>query len=281
MKLSRRSLLWLPVGALLLVLLAVEVVQRSQSNLALNQHRAELVTRANDARAVLERELYPAIYVTVGLSSYIVNREGAVDEQELRGWLSNLFTESRYLRNIAIAPDNRISLVYPLAENQSVLGLYYPDLPLQWPVVQTLMNTRQPLLQGPIPLVQGGQGLIYRIPVFIDNDYWGLVSTVIDAERLFVVLEQYSVSSQLSIKLLMSGEGAGQTPFWRSAVAPASVEVAVPLELQGIEWLVQVSAPTQSGWLDNTYRWLGWSLAWFLAAFIYIWAHSTLRRQSV
>lgn len=281
MKFTRRSSFWLPVSTLIFALFVVEVVQQSQSNLALNQHRADLVTRANDARAVLERELYPAIYVSVGLSSYIVNRSGSVDEQELTGWLSNLFTESRYLRNIAIAPDNRISLVYPLAENQAILGLYYSDVPQQWLVVQTLMNTRQPQLQGPINLVQGGQGLIYRIPVFIDDEYWGLVSTVIDAERLLSLLEQYSAASQLSISLRVAGDGADQTPFWRSGMSSGSFEVAVPLELQGIEWLVQVSAPTQSGWLDNTYRWLGWSLALVFSAFMYFWVHSTLRRQSV
>ena len=33
-----------------------------------------------------------------------------------------------------------------------------------------------------VKLVQGGTGIVYRVPVFIDDAYWGLLSTVIDSE---------------------------------------------------------------------------------------------------
>ena len=33
-------------------------------------------------------------------------------------------------------------------------------------------------------LVQGGTGLIYRVPVFVGDQYWGILSTVIDIPSL-------------------------------------------------------------------------------------------------
>lgn len=281
MLITRRSIILLPVLVLTGLLVISEVIYRAQRAVALNIHRSELVTRASDVRAVLERELYPTIYIAVGLSSYIINRNGQVDERELEGWLSTLFTESRYLRNIAIAPDNRISLVYPLAENRAVLGLSYPEIPSQWPVVQALMAAREPLLQGPIPLVQGGQGLVYRIPVYIENNYWGLVSTVIDADRLFGVLEQYSVNSQLSIKLIPRSSDATAEAFWRSTLPMSTVVADVPLEIEGVAWTLCVSAPAQSGWLDNRYRYLGWALALAMSLVVYLLLHSSLTRRLV
>ncbi len=45
------------------------------------------------------------------------------------------------------------------------------------------------VLTGPVPLVQGGQGLVGRFPVFTGNDsdrrFWGLISAVVDIDRLY------------------------------------------------------------------------------------------------
>ncbi len=41
-------------------------------------------------------------------------------------------------------------------------------------------------MQGPINLAQGGRGLAYRIPVYINNnqEYWGLISSIINIDKL-------------------------------------------------------------------------------------------------
>jgi sensor domain CHASE-containing protein len=46
------------------------------------------------------------------------------------------------------------------------------------------------VLAGPVDLLQGGQGFIGRFPVFVDDadgedHLWGLVSAVVDVERLY------------------------------------------------------------------------------------------------
>ena len=64
MLITRRSIILLPVLVLAGLLVISEVIYRAQRAIALNEHRSELVTRASDARAVLERELYPAMYGT-------------------------------------------------------------------------------------------------------------------------------------------------------------------------------------------------------------------------
>ncbi|MBS7691187.1 CHASE domain-containing protein [Pseudomonas lalucatii] len=93
---------------------------------------------------------------------------------ELQPWLDGLLRQGRHIRNIGLAPGNRIAFVYPLAGNERALGLYYPDQPQQWPAVQRLIASRAPGLDGPLQLVQGGRGLIYRVPVFLgDDSYWG------------------------------------------------------------------------------------------------------------
>ena len=65
---------------------------------------------------------------------------GQIDPQELQPWLEGLFRQGRYIRNIGLAPDNRISFIYPLLGNEAALGLYYPDQPRQWPTVQRIID---------------------------------------------------------------------------------------------------------------------------------------------
>ncbi|WLD57851.1 PAS domain S-box protein [Salinispirillum sp. LH 10-3-1] len=279
MFLSLRTVVWAPLVFAAFGILLVELVNGSRSAVAKNQKQSELISRASDARAVLERELYPSIYIGFGISSYVVNRRGAVDYDEMQSWLSTLFGESKYLRNIALAPDNRIALVYPLEENLPVLGLHYPDIPEQWPVVQALMASRQPLLQGPLTLVQGGEGLIYRIPVFIGDDYWGLVSTVIDADLLFAVLEEYSEESDLSLSLSTGALANLDRPFWRSSKSGGQLDGSVTLQLQGVEWVLTVSRVATSGWLDNTYRLIGWFLTVGLSFVLFFLLNSSQKRH--
>ena len=52
---------------------------------------------------------------------------------------------------------------------KKAIGLYYPDVPAQWPAVKRAIDSKQPVLIGPVKLVQGEVGLIYRVPMFIND----------------------------------------------------------------------------------------------------------------
>lgn len=97
--------------------------------------------------------------------------------------LETLHREAGYIRNFGIAVGYRLTFVYPAEGNKKAIGLYYPDLPEQWPAIEQAIAARQPVLIGPIDLVRGDKGLAYRIPVFINDRYRGLISTVIDSGR--------------------------------------------------------------------------------------------------
>jgi sensor domain CHASE-containing protein len=155
-----------------------------------------LLAHAYEVRAVLLAELNATPASGYRLASYIPAKQGRIDEAELQPWLRGLFEQGRHIRNIGLAPGNRIDFLYPLAGNESALGLYCPDLAAQWPAIQRVIASRKPHLVGPLPLLQGGQGLIYRVPVFLnDQSYWGLISTVIDFEQLAAEVESMAASA--------------------------------------------------------------------------------------
>ena len=225
--------------------------QYSQRQAYLEQQR--LLAHAYEVRAVLLSELNATLHLATGLASYIPAKQGRLDEAELKPWLGGLIQQGRYIRNIGLAPGNRIDFIYPLAGNEAVVGVYYPDLVTQWPAIERIIASRQARLVGPLALVQGGRGLIYRVPVYLnDQAYWGLISTVIDFDRLAADVAAVALERGISIVL----KPADQPVVSRDAFA-----ITLAVSLAGAQWQLQASpiVPIEKPpvWL----RALGWLLA--------------------
>ncbi len=139
-----------------------------------------------ETRAEFLSHLNATMYLGTGISAYIQSNNGIISDDEMRPWLEGIYSQSRYMRNIGLAPNNTISMIFPLQSNQAAVGLYLPSLDDQWPTIERGIKSNKPFMQGPINLVQGGYGLAYRIPVYIKNnqEYWGLISSIIDIDKL-------------------------------------------------------------------------------------------------
>ena len=260
--------------AILLILgLGVELLLRQYS---LRQHELEqqrLLAHAYEVRAVLLAELNATLHLATGLASYIPAKQGRIDEAELQPWLRGLFEQGRHIRNIGLAPSNRIDFLYPLAGNESALGLYYPDLAAQWPAIQRVIASRKPHLVGPLPLLQGGQGLIYRVPVFLnDQSYWGLISTVIDFEQLAAEVESIARKRGIAVTF---------TPADQAAKAANQDAVGLPVSLAGAQWQLQAASLTPARKTFIGLRILGWGLAFTVAGLIGFALHTQQRRANL
>jgi diguanylate cyclase (GGDEF)-like protein/PAS domain S-box-containing protein len=146
------------------------------------------IAATSEAGRLAERAatlLEPMNSFTQAVKAMITSDPDTVTHAELQGFLSDLYGEWGGVKSVAVAPGNRVSAVAPLAENVGALGLYYPDNPEQWPGVRDAMRSGQPALLGPYEMVQGGQGYVYRLPVYLDDgSYWGEVSAVVEADAL-------------------------------------------------------------------------------------------------
>lgn len=90
--------------------------------------------------------------------------------------------------NVAAAPDEVVSYVFPKRGNETVIGLDYRQNAEQWPAIEHALRTGEGIITGPVNLVQGGKAIIVRKPVFAQNDRganrpWGIVSVVLDYEK--------------------------------------------------------------------------------------------------
>ncbi len=141
-------------------------------------------------RAKLETEINSTMFLALGLSSFVTASPDFTPEQ-FEQMAAMLMRLRPAIRNIGLAPDNVIRYLYPLEGNRQALGLNYLEHPVQRSAVLRIMAERQPVIAGPFTLVQGGEGLINRIPIYPSNAkgqtyYWGLASVVVDPEPIFV-----------------------------------------------------------------------------------------------
>lgn len=140
----------------------------------------EAASYGNLLRAELDRELNALLFISNGFSSYIKVYRDDLQPDKMQAMLADLFAHTHHVRNLAVAVDYKLAYVYPEAGNEKIIGVDYRQVPAQWPKVKLAVDSREGVLDGPLALMQGGSGMIYRFPIFVDGHYWGLMSTVID-----------------------------------------------------------------------------------------------------
>ena len=151
--------------------------------------RAVLQGEAATVRARLESELNATLSLSLGLSSF-VQAKPDFSQDELAQVAASLIRLQPAIRSVAMAPDNVIRFVYPRMGNEKALGLRYLDTPAQRDAVLRLMREQRPVIAGPIELVQGGIGIVNRIPIVYtrangEPHYWGLASVAINPLPIF------------------------------------------------------------------------------------------------
>lgn len=209
-----------------------------------NRQHIEALSYASMLRARAERELNSLLYLSSGLGSYLVVRKDDIKPKEINEILAVLYSTSSHIRNFGVAIGYKLSYVYPLAGNESAIGLYYPDQTAQWPVIEKIALSGKPALAGPVKLVQGGIGLIYRVPLSISGKYWGMLSTVIDADSFFNTLSD-GLSDQRFDYAVRGKDGLGNSgdKVWGSlALFSNDDTVTQEIEVPGGRWVIGVKA---------------------------------------
>ncbi|WP_371919487.1 putative bifunctional diguanylate cyclase/phosphodiesterase [Pseudomonas sp. SDI] len=220
-------------------------VQRQESELVANAS-----ARLSGVRASLEAQLRSAFGETEGIAQ-LLSADGEISPAHFHDMARQAIASVPYIRHISLGPGDIIADVYPMAGNQSVLGVNYRHLPDQYPLLQRARDIHGPVLAGPVALYQGGRALIYRRPVFIKGRkavelYWGNVSIVADVDSL---LRAAGIDQDSSFELALrgaDGKGAAGAMIWGDAKLFEGTAVTLNVDVPGGVW--QLAATPRGGW---------------------------------
>jgi diguanylate cyclase (GGDEF)-like protein/PAS domain S-box-containing protein len=157
------------------------------------------------------------------------------------------------ISEIALAPDGVITQVVPFSENEKAIGFNLLTDSKQKTEALLARKDKKLTLAGPLNLVQGGVGLVGRLPVFTEEGFWGFILIVIrfpdvvnttllnslDKQRYHYTLSRIHPNSNTEQILAASAE--------RSLVEPIEQGIDIP----NAKWTLRI-APAH-GWYD---RWL-------------------------
>jgi diguanylate cyclase (GGDEF)-like protein len=267
------------VGAVLFLLVAV-VGNSILDNRFEARRKVELMAFGAILQTRLTRDLDNALFLTGGLKSYLAVREGKLDRREVDAILKNLFEDSRHVRNFGVAVGYRLIYLYPIKGNEKAFGLDYRKVPGQLAAVQRVIDGGTPALLGPMKLVQGGTGLVYRVPVSVKGKYWGLISTVIDADSFFA--DALSRAKAENVDLAIRGRDARglQGEVFRGDArlfGQSGVEL-VEMEVPGGKWVMALRGRALS--FPAADLWRLRLLVWLLAAFLGWGAYALLMQRA-
>lgn len=212
--------------------------------------RAKLQTQA----AQIEGRLNAVIGASSGLVATL-SAEPDMSEERYRVLARGIVSSSSGVRNIAAARDLVVNLVYPLKGNEFVLGLDYSKNEAQRAAAFRVRDTGNFTLAGPVRLVQGGQALIGRFPVFSGNSnikrFWGILSVVVDLPSFYTETGLSALASELDLALTgKDGQIEDTRPFFGSAEVLASDPERIKIDFLNGAW--ELSAVPSAGWGSTT-----------------------------
>ncbi len=245
------------VIALIVLVTGGLFLDKQTSILARERLRADVQAELSLLRAKLEGNINGNIQLVRGLVSTLATEPG-MDQVRFAALASSILAERSQLRLVAAAPGLVVTMAYPLAGNEAVIGLDYVLDIAQRDAVLQARDTGRPVLAGPVDLVQGGQGFVGRFPVFTGNGterrFWGVVSAVVDMDRLYVEsgLLAPSLGSDISITRRDARGVKGQRFFGPDLDGQDPVLSTVTLP-SGF-W--EVAARPKGGWTNDSGIWL-------------------------
>ena len=250
---SRRASLGYAILAMLLVLGTEQIIEHFAHRSVLEREKTSVLENLSTISARLEGVINSNLLLVHGLTA-VISAQPDLDQVGFSRIANGLVDERHALRNIAAAPNMVISLIYPLESNRDAIGLNYLTHPTQSAAARRVMETGKSVVAGPLPLVQGGIGIIAREPVYVpalnkgeQSRFWGLVSAVIDVDKLYRLAGLGNLNLKLRLALRgTDGTGASGPVFYGNTQVFESDPVTRLVSLPGGTW--QLAAIPAQGW---------------------------------
>lgn len=195
----------------------------------------------------LSNVLFKLLYKAQALSALVVQYNGQVESFDK---VAAILTDDPAIMNVILAPEGIVTSVYPLKGNEAVLGLnYFSEGAGNCEAIEA-RDKGIMVMGGPFDLVQGGQALVGRLPVYLESGegeskFWGIVSVTLRFPQALDGAELNKlVDMGLAYELWRISPETGQPQRIASADYDYSKDapyVEMPLRILNAEWFFRLS----------------------------------------
>ncbi len=247
------------VSLILLVLLSILAFAMLAQERAkyIETQRYQLLQTLTNYASALEGMVNSGVVALDSIRSELVLQPDT-DLSKLDNRVALLLHNYPYFRHVAIAPDLVIRYVYPLKGNETVIGVDYRNIPQQLAAIEKTMSLGLPVVAGPVNLLQGGSGLVVRVPVQTsEQQNWGVIAAIIPLESLLERANLPALQQQYWVGL--SGKDGNDQPdelFWGDQELLQTERVMADIKLPVGRWQLQAAPRHKLPLLIGPLQWM-------------------------
>ena len=168
-------------GSFLALLLLTQLISYQHYLLFRSTTNREQVNAANLAKEKLQKALANSQVATQTLS-FIVKKYGINEDFDVIG--KQILASNKYIDAVELLEGGTITHVYPLKGNESVIGYNILADSNRNIEAEKAIQKRDLFFAGPFTLKQGGIAIVGRLPIFINNKFWGFAVTLVKLSTL-------------------------------------------------------------------------------------------------
>ncbi len=141
--------------------------------------------------------------------AFIVKKYGV--PQDFDSIAMDILESNNYIDALQLTREGVITHVYPMSGNESVIGFDILNDTLANKEAYRAIKRKELFFAGPLELKQGGTAVVGRLPIFINDSFWGFSAVLIKLSNLLAAagidtLQDERYTYQLSKRNLTTGK---------------------------------------------------------------------------
>lgn len=162
-------------------------IEKKQLGYEEQANRLAAMKTINGITDAMQRELDKCCEYTEFLD-ILISEDINISMDMLNEYADLILDRNGKIKNIQVAPDGIVKYIYPLKGDEEAIGHDLLNDPQRSPYVEAAIERRIPVIQGPVPALQGNLQVFCRKAIFIIEDgnekFWGLSIVTLDFNEL-------------------------------------------------------------------------------------------------
>lgn len=220
------------IVAFLLALFLTQFLTYKEVALYLSDEEQLTKEQANQIEKRIANGLSSAVSAAHTLE-FIERRYGPIDNFEEIG--RDIIQNNPNIDVIELLKGGEIIEVYPLEGNRLAIGYDILEDPSRSAEAIRARDNREVFFAGPFELKQGGMGIIGRLPIFKNDEFWGFSAVIIYLETFQDIIEiDEEANDQFYIQLVKNNPESGEEEYF----LPVNDDVTYTghIESEFIDW---------------------------------------------
>lgn len=193
----------------------------------------------------LSASIHNSTLLLYGLGELALQKSGHIPE--LAVLVSRMRASNPNILNIAILPEGVVRQIEPLAGNEEALGHDMFRDPARIADARLAQESGELTVTGPYRLIQGNQGVIARLPLQQNGQFWGFVSIVYEFPQLIAAMATEDMRDEDVLFQLRNDVAAPAIIGNADSLPEGYARVWVPLPNN--EWFLRLAFAPAINWI--------------------------------